>query len=399
LEILRNLWRRKLRSFLTIIGIVMGILALTTMGAIAEHFNSLLDGGITYFSTSIQVSDDKSQGSFGGGLIEVSKAAQIEAVDGVAAASPSISVNAKPGDFGGGFGPGDTINNVDPNFTKYSKFKLEMDQGRMVDDSSRGEVTMGNVIASEFKVKVGDYVELPKKPADAKPDFINHRFQVVGITKPTLTAPDNFATVSLHDAQMLFGESLSPAIRSQIDPYQLASGIVAYGKPGVNLDNLADKITNDVKGVKAIRPSKIVDAFKSFGTTFTLITTAAALLALVIGGISVVNTMIMAVTERVREIGLKKAVGAHTFHVLREYLAEAVLIGFLGGAIGYLAGLGLTSLLNTLGKGSNLELFLVTPTLTALAIGFAVALGALAGVIPALRAARLDPVTALRTTN
>jgi putative ABC transport system permease protein len=85
--------------------------------------------------------------------------------------------------------------------------------------------------------------------------------------------------------------------------------------------------------------------------------------------------------------------------VLREYLAEAVLIGFLGGAIGFLAGLGLTTLLNTLGKSANLELFLVTPALTALALGFAVALGALAGVIPALRAARLDPVTALRTTN
>jgi putative ABC transport system permease protein len=122
-------------------------------------------------------------------------------------------------------------------------------------------------------------------------------------------------------------------------------------------------------------------------------------LALVIGGLSVVNTMIMAVTERVREIGLKKAVGAHTGHVLREYLAEAVLIGFLGGAIGYLLGLGLTNLLNALGRASNLELFLVTPALTALALGFAVALGALAGVIPAFRAARLDPVTALRTTN
>jgi len=85
--------------------------------------------------------------------------------------------------------------------------------------------------------------------------------------------------------------------------------------------------------------------------------------------------------------------------VLREYLAEAVLIGFIGGAIGYGLGVALTNLLNLAGKSSNLELFLITPTLTAIALGFAVALGALAGVIPAFRAARLDPVTALRTTN
>jgi putative ABC transport system permease protein len=178
--------------------------------------------------------------------------------------------------------------------------------------------------------------------------------------------------------------------------------ITAYGKPGTplsELDRIADRINRQVPGIKALRPSDLVNSFKSGGAIFTAITTGAAVLALVVGGLSVVNTMIMAVTERFREIGLKKAVGAHTYHVLREYLAEAVLIGFLGGAIGYLAGLGLTTLLNTLGKSSNFELFLVTPALTALALGFAVALGALAGVIPALRAARLDPVTALRTTN
>ncbi len=74
-------------------------------------------------------------------------------------------------------------------------------------------------------------------------------------------------------------------------------------------------------------------------------------------------------------------------------------MGLIGGLVGYALGLGLTSLLDAAGKASNFELFLVTPTLTVIAIGFAVALGALAGVIPALRAARMDPVLALRTTN
>jgi putative ABC transport system permease protein len=109
--------------------------------------------------------------------------------------------------------------------------------------------------------------------------------------------------------------------------------------------------------------------------------------------------MIMAVTERVREIGLKKAVGAHTGHILREYLLEATLIGLLGGLVGYGLGVALTTMLDAAGRASNLDLFLVTPTLTILALGFAVVLGALAGVIPAFRAARLDPVTALRTSN
>jgi putative ABC transport system permease protein len=257
-------------------------------------------------------------------------------------------------------------------------------------------------MANEFKKNVGDSISLPVRPRDAKPDFVNHPFKVVGILNPTRTAPDNFAYITIPDGQMLLKDSLPAAIRDRIDVSTITMSITAYGKPGTplsELDRIADRINRQVPGIKALRPSDLVNSFKSGGAIFTAITTGAAVLALVVGGLSVVNTMIMAVTERFREIGLKKAVGAHTYHVLREYLAEAVLIGFLGGAIGYLAGLGLTTLLNTLGKSSNFELFLVTPALTALALGFAVALGALAGVIPALRAARLDPVTALRTTN
>src|SRR2546430_15633495 len=129
------------------------------------------------------------------------------------------------------------------------------------------------------------------------------------------------------------------------------------------------------------------------------ITTGAALLALAIGRLSVVNTRIMPVTERVREIGVKKAVGAHTVPILREYMLEATLIGLVGGLIGYALGVGLANLLDAAGRSSNLDLFLITPTLTILALGFAVVLGAVAGGIPALPAARLDPVTALRTSH
>jgi putative ABC transport system permease protein len=261
---------------------------------------------------------------------------------------------------------------------------------------------LGTTIASEFKKKVGDTMDLPVRPPDAKPDFVNHRFTVVGVLEPTRTAPDNYAYVSTPDAQMLLKDSLPVAIRESVDATKMASGFTVYAKPGTSLselDRIAGRINEEVPGVKATRPSDLVNAFKSFGAIYTAITTGAAILALVIGGLSVVNTMIMAVTERFREIGLKKAVGAHTGHVLREYLAEATLIGLIGGAVGYLLGVLVTNAINAAGRSSNLELFLITPTLTVIAIGFSVALGALAGVIPALRAARLDPVTALRTTN
>ena len=193
---------------------------------------------------------------------------------------------------------------------------------------------------------------------------------------------------------MLQGDSLPAALRGHVDPYQLVSSVVVYGKPGVNLDTLAERINAALPTVQATKPSTLVSAFKSGGAVFTIMTTATALLALIIGGLSVVNTMLMSVSERVREIGLKKAIGARTRHILTEFLAEASLMGLIGGVVGYLLGFVLTTVLNA-GDASG-GLFLVTPGLTALALGFAVALGTVAGLLPAVRAARMDPVTALR---
>jgi putative ABC transport system permease protein len=107
--------------------------------------------------------------------------------------------------------------------------------------------------------------------------------------------------------------------------------------------------------------------------------------------------MFMAVSDRVREIGLKKAVGATTSNIMRDFLIEATFIGLLGGLIGYGLGVLLVVVRNVFFPAADgSTLFLITPSLTAIAIGFAAVLGALAGIFPAWRAARLDPVIALR---
>ncbi len=395
MEILRNLWRRKVRTVLTVTGIVMGIFALTTMGALAEHFNVLLGGGITYYSSSIQIASDTGGGGFGGGYMSLDTVNKIKLVDGVMAVGPAVQVLAKPGSLSAvNFGVPDYIMNYDPASFKYSAFQVTPASGRWPGNASRFDVTLGSSFAAEFKKHVGDVINLPVRPSDATADFINHQFTVIGILNQTLTAPDSGAFVSLHDAQMLMGESLPQAIRTNVDPYALITGVVAFGRPGVNLDSLANRITNTVSGVKATKPTDLVNSFKSGGAVFTFMTTAAALLALIIGGLSVVNTMIMSVTERTREIGLKKAIGAKTRNILGEFLAELTAMGLLGGSIGFLLGLLLTLALNA--SDASGGLFLITPRLTLVALAFAMALGAGAGVVPAMRAARMDPVTALR---
>jgi putative ABC transport system permease protein len=396
MQIVHNVLRHKLRSSLTVLGILIGVLALTTMGALAEHFNALLDGGVKFYSGSISVGPPDGQAA----ILPMTKVDEIKQVDGVKAAFPGYEFSAKPGEVSTvSFGIPDLIIAGDPAENDWSPIKLTTTSGHYL-TGAQGEVVLGSQIAKEFNKKVGETIDLPVRPANAKPDFVNHTFTVVGLLQETLTLPDSVAYINLADGQMLLKDSLPIAIRDTVDVTTITEGIDVYAAPGTSvaeLDQISDRINNQVTGVKATKPSDLINSFKSGGAVFTAITTAAALLALIIGGLSVVNTMFMAVSERVREIGLKKAVGATTFNVMSEFLLEATFIGLLGGVLGYLIGAAITIVANATTPAGQPTLFLVTPSLTILAIGFAVALGAVAGVLPAWRAARMDPVMALRT--
>ena len=398
-ETIRNVTRRKLRSFLTITGIVIGIVALTTMGALANNFNALLDGGAKYYASYVPVGDANSNGVTGGGVVPLSRAPEIAAVPGVARVFPTITVEAKPGSLQVvSLGLPDYIESYDPAENGYSALRTSFAAGQAIDPNGSGAIILGSSFAAEFGKKVGDTITLPVRPSDATADFVQHTYTVAGILKPTLTAPDTGAFVSLGDAQQLMKEQLPTALRSTYDASLYVAGFDVYGTSGTDLDRLADRINAEVPGVKAQKPSKIVAALVAGGRLFTEITTAAAVLALVIGGLAVINTMIMAVTERVREIGLKKAIGATTGAITREFLLESTFIGFAGGVIGFGLGYAVTAAANAAMPASQGAIFLVTPGLAILCVGFAVALGAVAGILPAMRAARLDPVTALRAS-
>jgi putative ABC transport system permease protein len=395
IEILRNLGRRKLRSALTISGIVIGIFALMTMGALAEHFNAMLGYGESYFATSIRVGAPYGQQT---ALIPLDTATTIGHIPGVAAVYPTYEINARPGGEQISFGPPDMITNEHPGAAAFGAPAMPIAAGRDLAPDARGEVVLGQAMAVELNAQPGSILDLPIRPADAGPDFATHPFTVVGVLGSIGAGLDSTAYVSEADAQLLLADTLPPAVRTRVDTATMAQGFQVFAPAGTSLadlDTLAARITAQVPGVQAQQPSAAVASFQATGSTFTAVLTGAALLALLIGGLSVVNTMLMAVGERVREIGLKKAVGARSTRVLREFLLEAVTIGALGGAIGFLLGLGLTSLINA-GAGAD-PVFLVTPRLTALAIGFAVGMAALAGLVPAVRAARLDPVRALRS--
>ena len=255
MEIIRNLTRRKLRNTLTISGIVIGVLALVTMGAMAEKFNALLDGGVTYFGSNIQVTAAGASAFGGSSVLPLNTVTQVEQVSGVAAAFGEIQVQAKPGSVQTvSFGLPDYITSYDPRANDYSAVKTTLVQGR--DVTSSGEVVLGSDFAHEFGKSAGSTIDLPVRPSDAKADFVNHAFTVVGVLAKTQTGPDTGAFINLTDAQMLLKDSLPAAIRDRIDTSTLVTGMTVYGKPGVNLDNLSDSINNQSAASRRPSPAR-----------------------------------------------------------------------------------------------------------------------------------------------
>jgi putative ABC transport system permease protein len=138
--------------------------------------------------------------------------------------------------------------------------------------------------------------------------------------------------------------------------------------------------------------ASVLKTSQSASATFRLLTFALGGIALLVGGIGIMNMMLVSVHERTREIGIRKSVGADPWRVQMQFLIEAVVLSTLGGAAGVLAGIGATRLIGSLAGWQTL----VDPVQVALAFGISVAVGLFFGYYPARRAARLDPIAALR---
>jgi putative ABC transport system permease protein len=207
----------------------------------------------------------------------------------------------------------------------------------------------------------------------------------------TLGVTDNWAFVPYQDGMNVFLAE-NPYFKAE----GLAQTITVFPKAGVNIEALSAQIGKAVPGIKTTSPKQAEKQISNISTIFSAIILGIAFIALFVGGLSVINTMIMSVSERRREIGLKKAIGAPTGTILREYLGEAAMIGLVAGAVGMLLGLLAISGLNSATAKNNVIIFTVTTTVIVGPVIFATILASLAGLFPALRAARLNPVDALK---
>jgi putative ABC transport system permease protein len=386
MRLVRDLGRRKLRSTLTITGIAIGIMALVVFGSMANKMNALISGGSKYYADK----DIVSIGSMYSGNFQplsLADVSRIQGVDGVAAATPAVDMMLND-DTTATMGTPDMISGSVPGGDKgLETFPMSVSTGRMLTASDSGNVTvLGCDLARELNAGVGDTVTLR-----------NVQFSVIGVLAPTLTAPDKDAMVPLDAAQNLFLKTLPPLIQSKLSAADIATSIVVYHEPGVDPAALKTRLEAALGSSYTVMDGKDFDAMLgSISTIFSLVLTGVAMLSLLVGGLSTINTMAMAVAERTREIGIKRAIGASRWRIRREVVLESAAIGLLAGLIGLAVGAVMTTVFNDLGRASGNVLFDLTLGTALTAVAFATGLGALAGFVPAWHASRLDPVTALR---
>jgi putative ABC transport system permease protein len=385
LRLLRNIFRRKLRAFLTIFGIAIGVFALVVMGAIAEKLTLLVDGGVRYYSGKVIVRGGGGMMGVGATPLKTSLAREIEKVDGVARACANVSglLDTEPSAVSMGNTP--TYMADDGRDQGLETFQVTLAEGRDIKNSDRGKVVLGADNVAALKGALGGYVTIRDK-----------RYQVVGILNKTLTAPDNTVVMSMRDAQAIAADDMPDAIAGSINPDTLVTSYAVYLKPGANPEVMARRIKRHIDGIEAMSPADFEKQIKQPLAVFTSIIYAIGAISLLVGGLSVINTMTMSVAERTREIGVRKAIGASDGQIMGQFVLESGVIGLIGGVIGLLLGMMVANAGNAMGAASGNVLFLVTNRLMIGSVAFAVVLGVVSGLYPAWHAANLNPVEALR---
>jgi putative ABC transport system permease protein len=377
--ILKNITQRKLRTGLTVFGIALGIFAVIVMGGMSEHFNLTFDRSMSLTADKIRVLPE---GGLGAGNLNESKAREVKRVPGVSDAYGLLQAPLDPETLGFG---GDMVIGIPPEKQPAAMKDTKLTQGRFLVTGDGYKAVLGSSVAREFNLNVGDELELKSKKVQRTASITHTRnFTVVGIMEYTGSFFDNAVQIPLDRAQKFYSRE------------DTVSFILAVPDPNTDPEDLAKRIELNVEKVKTFSPSELRKQIEQTLIVFSLITVSAAVLAALIGGLSVMNTMLMSVSERTKEFGLMKALGAETWDILFMTMGEAALMGILGGIFGIVGGGALVYYLNEYLASRGTTLFTITPRLIVIAIVFATLLGVISGMYPAYRAAKMSPMEALR---
>ncbi|PLX91691.1 MAG: multidrug ABC transporter substrate-binding protein [Desulfuromonas sp.] len=393
---LRSIARNTMRSLLTMLGIIIGVGAVIALVGLGSGSQADIEQEISGLGTNLLIirSGSSQSGNVRGGSASLESLTmsdftllQREAtlLQGI---SPEVQVQAQV--IAGRTNWNTTVNGVDISFPAIRNYKIDSgDFFSERDLKSRAKVAvLGKTVADEL---------FPgENPVGAPIRIRNVPFTVIGVLAAkgqSSMGPDQDDVILAPSTTILYRLGDGKTIRT----------LIASARDGVTMESAKEEIRDLLRSSHRLAESfdddfdihdqpEIISMATKITGTLTLLLSATAGVSLIVGGIGIMNIMLVSVTERTREIGIRMAVGARRGDILSQFLVEAVILSLIGGLFGVLGGVGSAELLGYF-MGTSVK---VSSTVVAGSVLFTAAVGIVFGLYPARKASRLNPIDALR---
>jgi len=383
---IRNIRSNKVRSFLTILGILIGVTAvialITTVNGFSTSLSNSFSGmGAGTLTLSISGSDLKS-GLSTEDLVELSG---LDVVDGV---TPSVSLRTKVS-VRGAYKSNITVSGKNAYYFTANEDTVK--RGRTLNRIDDEQRTFVCLISTDLMEELFYGVD----PLDQTIYIDGMAFTVVGVL-------NDDASTSVSDMFNGSADVIIPYTTAmKLNNVNEVTSATVYLADGVSSDDATTVLESTLDAMFSYEDdtytvtsmSSIEDTMESMLGMVSTLLSGIASIALIVGGIGIMNMMLTTVTERTAEIGLKKAVGANPWHIQVQFLAESFLLSLIGGLLGVLFGLVLSIIMcKVIGTTFTIHYGAI-----ALGVGFSAAVGIIFGWAPARKASKLNPIDALRS--